>query len=172
MTAIGFSAKASNHGRVGILELSNNYLSTPLLFPVASLITGTTPRGGGLWKYILQAHSCGLMRRNKPLLSQVLHFLDFSISPKALENWRAKSLRDHYNQEFLDLNYQAPIFADSGGFKLLWNDELNISPYSIQATPEAILTLQREMGSNIIATLDYPLPPGLERTEAEERMRK
>src|SRR2546429_8322884 len=78
MTGIGFSTKASKHGRVGILELSNNHLSTPLLFPVVSLITGTTPRGGGLWKYILQAHSCGLMRRNKPLLTQVLHFLDFT----------------------------------------------------------------------------------------------
>jgi len=172
MRTVGFSTKVLRHGRIGLLDLDGNGLATPLLFPVAPLITGTTPRGGGLWKYTLQAHPYGLMRRNKPLITQVLHFLDFSVRPKSLENWRAKSLRDHYNQTFPDLKYQAPIFADSGGFKLLWNNQLDISSFGIQATPEAILALQRDMGSTLVATLDYPLPPGLQRSEAEERMRK
>lgn len=172
MNSAKFSVRSFGKGRIGSLSLDDDVIATPLLFPVTCLMTGTTPRGGGLWKYILQAHPHGLMRRNKPIITQVLHFLDFSVSPNALGRWRSMPLRDHYNQQFLDLNYHAPIFTDSGGFKLLWNSELDVSSYDIQATPEAILAIQRDLGSNMIATLDYPLPPGLRKDEAKERMQK
>ncbi len=59
-------------------------ISTPALFPVASLITGTTPRGGGIWKWVLHAHPHGLLRQQRPIMTQALHFLDFSIRPKWL----------------------------------------------------------------------------------------
>jgi 7-cyano-7-deazaguanine tRNA-ribosyltransferase len=167
-----FAKSASNGGRTGLLRLTGNELSTPLLFPVVYLITGTTARGGGLWKYVLHAHPHGLMRRQMPLMSQVLHFLDFSVRPKALRAWRKKPLREHYNQAHDYLNYQAPLFLDSGGFKLLWNSQLDLSDYSITASPESILALQQDLGGNIVATLDYPLPPGLARAEAEERMQR
>ncbi len=165
-------ARTSQHTRIGQLIINETTICTPFLFPVVPLISGTTPRGGGIWKYIVQAHPYALMRRNKPLINQVLQFLDFSISPNILDHWRSKSLREHYNSEFPDLNYHGPIFTDSGGFKLLWNAELDLSSFGIHATPETILAIQKDFGSDLIATLDYPLPPGLQRSEAEERMRK
>ena len=74
-----FSSKEFKHGRIGKLHLSqvDRKISTPHLFPVVSLMTGTTAKGGGLWKYVLQANkSHGLMHRNLPVMSQVLHFLE------------------------------------------------------------------------------------------------
>lgn len=174
-----FSAKVSSHGRIGWLRLGQIDLSTPILFPVVCLITGTTARGGGLWKYILQADvTNGLLRRNLPVMSQVLHFLDFSsTTPKALEKWRKLGLRRRYNDEVSPpLHYTAPLFLDSGGFRLLWNDSVDLSAYGLSikdgSGPQTILELQRELGGDIVATLDYPLPPGLTGSEAGERMRK
>lgn len=167
-----FHAKRFACGRQGQLCFADGHVvETPHLYPVASLITGTTASGGGLWKYVLHAHPDGLLRRQIPLMTQVLHFLDFGVSPHAIEKWRTATVREHYNRAYPDLNYTAPLFLDSGGFKLLWTRELDLSRYGIQATPEAILCLQRDFGSELIATLDYPLPPGLVREEAEERMR-
>lgn len=132
-----------------------------------------------MWKYILQAdEDNGLLRRNLPTMSQVLHFLDFSSNnARVLEKWRETTVRERYNTEdSLNLNYTAPIFLDSGGFKLLWSDNLDLSDYglSIQGNDgvQTILDLQQDFGGNIIATLDYPLPPGLISSEALERMRK
>lgn len=173
-----FSARVSHYGRIGHLRLRDTCLSTPLLFPVVCLITGSTARGGGIWKYILQADTeNGLLRRNLPVMSQALHFLDFSITPRALEKWRSFGLRKRYNEEVSPpLRYTAPLFLDSGGFKLLWNDHLDLSAYGLCVREEngqiAVLELQKDFGGDIVATLDYPLPPGLARSEAEERMRK
>ena len=46
-------------GRIGELRLRRKGevsppLSTPILYPVVSFLTGSTPRGGGLWKYLLR----------------------------------------------------------------------------------------------------------------------
>lgn len=175
----GFSATVSSqgYGRIGKLSFAQNELSTPILFPVVCLVTGTTARGGGLWKYILQAdESNGLLRRNLPVMSQVLHFLDFIPNkPKSLEKWRKRGIQGSYRED-LSLEYKAPFFLDSGGFKLLWNKSVNLSAYGLSIEdgkgPETILKLQRDFGASIIATLDYPLPPKLEASEAKERMDK
>lgn len=167
-----FNSRPFAHGRIGTLQIGQSTISTPFLFPVASLVTGTTARGGGLWKYVLHAHPQGLMRRQIPLMSQVLHFLDFGVSANSIGKWRAAEIRDHYNSAYPDLHYTAPLFLDSGGFKLLWTKELDLSRYRLTADPETILHFQRDFGGNLIATLDYPLPPGLVRHEAEERMRR
>ncbi len=171
------------HGRIGSLHLGRNgkplpALETPLLFPVVSMMTGTTPRGGGLWKYVLQADEThGLLRRidpTTPMMTQVLHFLDFGLSPQALQVWREAGLRERYNQT-LGLNCSAPIFLDSGGFKLLFNSQLDLTAYGLpmdERQAERIVELQRDLGGDLIATLDYPLPPGLDRQEAKERMDK
>ncbi len=174
-----FSSRSYKHGRLGKLCFEHAELHTPILFPVVCLITGTTARGGGLWKYILQADPLnGLLRRNLPVMSQVLHFLDFSsANPGVLEKWRRLGLRKRYNDEVSPpLRYTAPLFLDSGGFKLLWNDSVDLSAYGLSIKdgngPKTILELQRDLGGDIVATLDYPLPPGLAQAEAEKRMRK
>ncbi|MFP4411161.1 tRNA-guanine transglycosylase [Coleofasciculus sp.] len=176
-----FSSKEFKHGRIGKLHLSqiDRKISTPHLFPVVSLMTGTTAKGGGLWKYVLQENqSYGLMRRDLPMMSQVLHFLDFIRDrPHELEKWRKRGIKQRYNQEVSPSpNYTAPLFLDSGGFKLLWNKSVNLSAYGLsiddQKGFQVILDLQKDLGGDIVATLDYPLPPGLARIEAEERMHK
>ena len=129
-------------------------------------MTGSTPRGGGLWKYLLR----DLMKYDVPMLSQVLHFLDFPVNGKYLKKWREKTLREWYQE--VNGIYNAPLFLDSGGFKLLYNTGLDLKEFGIEKEAEAddILALQEDFGGEIIATLDYPLPPGLERPEAEKRM--
>ena len=159
------------NGRIGELRLQRNGevlspLSTPMLYPVVSFLTGSTPRGGGLWKYLLR----DLMKHDIPMLSQVLHFLDFPVNGKYLRKWREKTLREWYQE--VNGIYNAPLFLDSGGFKLLYNTGLDLKEFGIEKETEAddILALQEDFGGEIIASLDYPLPPDLERSEAEKRM--
>lgn len=174
-----FSAKVFSHGRTGELHLAHTTLSTPILFPVVCLITGTTARGGGLWKYVLQADvSNGLLRRNLPVMSQVLHFLDFIPNRvHELNKWRKLGIQRRYDWEVSPpLQYNSAIFLDSGGFKLLWNKNVDLSVYGLSVKSdkgyETILELQRDLGGDIVATLDYPLPPGLTESEAKEWMDK
>ena len=70
--------------------------------------------------------------------------------------------------------YDAPMFLDSGGFKLLYNAGLSLSEFGIHKETEAddILDFQLSLGGDIIASLDYPLPPGLVRSEAKTRMKR
>ncbi|MFN6567466.1 tRNA-guanine transglycosylase [Dendronalium sp. ChiSLP03b] len=180
MVLVKFSVKkVSQHGRTGRLCYKKHYFDTPLLFPVVSLVTGTTAKGGGLWKYILQMdQSNSLLRRNLPVLSQVLHFLDFIPNKKnSLASWRKLGIKRRYSEEvFPPVKYTAPLFLDSGGFKLLWNNSIDLSAYGLSMEDgqgfQSILKLQQNFGGDIIATLDYPLPPKLAALEAKERMNK
>lgn len=141
------------------------------LYPVVCFVTGTTPNGGGIWKYVLHGSEHGLLRRNLPVMTQVLHFLDFAVSPQMLqERWR-KPLREKYNGNF-GLNYTESIFTDSGGFTLMFDPELDLTRYGIpkDKLAEGILRLQLDMGANFIASLDYPIPPKLAPSEAKRRM--
>jgi 7-cyano-7-deazaguanine tRNA-ribosyltransferase len=162
---------------MGQLRLAHT-ISTPLLYPVVALVTGPTPRGGGLWKYILQANGAdSLLRRNLPVMSQVLHFLDFrSNNQDVLKRWRSIGWRERYRAEITpSVEYSAPLFLDSGGYKLLWSDSVDLSRHglSIGANgPFTILQLQQDFGGDIVATFDYPLPPGLVPAEVEERSKK
>lgn len=168
---------AAEHGRFGKLHLIRDEkelppVSTPILYPVVSLMTGVTPRGGGIWKYVLK--DC--MRQNIPLLSQVLHFVDYNLSPKHVKYWREKPLRERYRKQYeLGDDYNAPLFLDSGGFKLLYNSNLDLTEYQIRNGQEGardIANLQIDLGGDIVATLDYPFPPNIKRDEALNRMQK
>ena len=172
-SALGISEGCLGAGRIGELRLQRYGeaippLSTPILYPVASFMTGSTPYGGGLWKYILR----DFMKRDVPLFSQVLHFLDFPVNGKSLEKWRSKTVREWYRE--INGPYEAPLVLDSGGFKLLYNTGLDLSEFGINVETEAddILALQNDMGGDIITSLDYPLPTGLDRAEAERRMNR
>lgn len=157
------------HGRIGELRLSTNNrkLETPVLYPVVNFLTGTSTRGGGVWKYILKI----LMRRQTPMLSQILHFLDFPLTGRYLDNWRGKSMRAHYREQ--NGVYNGAFFLDSGGFKLLYNTGMDLQEFGIHKETEAedILDLQLGFEGDIVASLDYPLPLNLARPEAEERMK-
>lgn len=171
--------KSSEYGRIGQLTNKEKNFSTPLLFPVVCLVTGTTARGGGLWKYVLQADQAnGLLRRNLPVMSQVLHFLDFAPNNfKSVEKWRKLGIKQRYFEDVVpQIKYEAPLFLDSGGFQLLSKKSIDLSAYNLSLEGskgyQSILRLQEEFGGDIIATLDYPLPPKLIKSEAEDRMNR
>lgn len=160
-------------GRIGKLYLQRNGialppLSTPILYPVLSFMTSTSTNGGGIWKYLLK----DVMKHDVPILSQVLHFLDFNLTGKHIGYWREMSMRERYREP--NGPYDAPLFLDSGGFKLLYNAGLSLSEFGIDKETEAddILDFQLSLGGDIIASLDYPLPPGLIRSEAKTRMNR
>ena len=142
-----------------------------VLYPVVNIITGTTPRGGGVWKDILHAHPQGLLRRNLPVMTQALHFLDYKMTPAALVRWRQKPLRAHYNGN-LGLHWTAPLFADSGGFTLMHGHMYDLSAYGLRpdTLQEDVFRLQLDLGADMVASLDVPLPPGLSRGEVERRL--
>ncbi len=156
------------HGRIGELRLSSNgrKLTTPYLYPVVNFLTGTSTRGGGVWKYILHI----LMQQQRPMLSQILHFLDYPLTGRYLANWYGKSMREHYREQ--NGEYEGAFFLDSGGFKLLYKTGLDLEEFGIHKETEAedILNLQLGFEGDIVASFDYPLPPNLARSEAEERM--
>ena len=164
----------SERGRIGKLTIVRDgkplpAMYTPMLYPVVCLMTGVSPRGGGIWKYVLR----NLIENDIPSLSQVLHFLDFNLEPRHLLYWREKPLRERYRE--VDLDYKAPLFLDSGGFKLLFNINLDLSSYDIgsdENQAKDIVDLQLDLGGDLVASLDYPLPNNLDRTEAQERMQK
>ncbi len=140
------------------------------LFPVVSMVTGTTPNGGGIWKHVLRSEH-GLLRRNHPILVQALHFLDFKgVNPATLRRWREKPLQQHYNGQF-DLKFSAELFTDSGGFTLMFDPELDLSNFDIPRDwlPEGIVDLQLDFGATTITSLDYPIPPGIQLKEAKRR---
>ena len=159
-----------NNGRIGRLDLGARFTSlrTPILYPVVSFMTGSKSAGRGLHRYLLQ----DLIRHNRPFLSQVLHFLDFHPRVNHLVYWREKSVYTRLNEGFPESNYNAPIFLDSGGFKLRNTAAVNLPEFGIYSETEAddILSLQLDLGGPIIASLDYPLHPELDRPEIEKRM--
>ncbi len=99
-----------------------------------------------------------------PLLSETMHFFNFNLSPNGLERWREKGFHKWFS------DFDRPLFLDSGGFQLLNNKEFDLQRYNLSVTPKEILDLQLDFGGDIIATLDYPIPPSLKDSEAQERI--
>ena len=84
-------------GRIGELHLQRKGIAppplpTPIVYPVLAFMTSTSTNGGGIWKYLLK----DVMKHNVPILSQVLHFLDFNLTGKTIGYWREKSMCERY----------------------------------------------------------------------------
>lgn len=161
------------YGRLGELDVPHGPVETPALFPVVNMIGGTTVKSGGVWrrmrdKLISKNHLQGVM-------FQAMSFTDYGVSPDNLNDfWRTETFHERFN----DLN--APIFIDSGGFKLMNSNTFGEAPekggqpneWGLYTDPKSILGLQLDFGADIIATLDYPIPPKLNEDEKIERMNK
>lgn len=161
------------YGRLGTLDVPHGPVETPALFPVINMIGGTTKKSGGVWRrmrdqLISRDHLQGVM-------FQAMSFTDYGVSPDNLnEFWR----RESFHERFDDLN--APVFIDSGGFKLMNSNTFGAAPteggaendWGIYTNPESILGLQMDFGADIIATLDYPIPPKLNEEEKVDRMER
>ncbi|WP_017306305.1 tRNA-guanine transglycosylase [Spirulina subsalsa] len=172
-----FNSQDFEYGRLGSLKIQDYTIQTPFLFPVVCLVTSTKASGGGIWKYILHANNDnGLLTRNIPVMSQVLHFLNFIAKKyKGVETWRKLGIKRRYLEDS-GVQYNAPIFLDSGGFQLLSKKNIDLSPYGLCLDEhqgfQSILNLQKDFGGNIIASLDYPIHPKLIESEAKERINK
>jgi 7-cyano-7-deazaguanine tRNA-ribosyltransferase len=176
-----FESRALKRGRSGVLHLVRDGrvlppLETPHLFPVVNLVTGTTAKGGGIWRYIAD-DLLDSSRADTPIMSQALQFLDYHVSPKKVTEWRSKPLRDHYRDDrgVYPVDFQAPMFLDSGGFKLLFTPKLALEQYGLLKEGDearSILALQRDFGGDLVASLDYPIPPNLDLSEANDRLER
>jgi queuine/archaeosine tRNA-ribosyltransferase len=161
------------YGRLGEMSVPHGPVETPALFPVINLIGGTTVESGGVWRrmrdrLIASDHLQGVM-------FQAMSFTDYGVSPGNLKNfWREQT----FHERFDDLN--APVFIDSGGFKLMNSNTFGDAPeeggteneWGLYTDPKSILGLQVDFGADIIATLDYPIPPNLREEEKFDRMKR
>lgn len=183
---VSFETESSGdlgNARRGVIRTTCGDVETPAFFPVVSFIGGPTPQSGGIWS----------RTRNRLFgepefqgaMFQTMSFLDFNLTPDALEAWRKSTIREHFTdhdpvrpQYGQPASFTQPLFVDSGGFKLLNSDTFGDPPeeggddneWEIYTNPESILNLQLDYGADIIATLDYPIPPNLNEEETTQRM--
>lgn len=179
---------AANHptrARIGDLWVHGTRVSTPYLFPVLNILTGPPwlERNGATHKFLKSY--LFFEQRRQGLMTEVLHFTDYPFTPRNFYEWfphargsgEVHDLTYWVNHGFErrgeeDRKYQPLFFLDSGGFRLLFNRDVDISEYGYAATQESILKLQLAYGASIIASLDYPVPPSLAAKEAVERIEK
>lgn len=168
-TSFNSKQKEEFAGRSGEIHISNKKLSTPKFFPIINIMTGPPGvfRTGGIWRGIKKE----LIKEAKidAFMTQILHFLDYNISKKTLDIWLEKPLNTRIREE---AGYEPIIFADSGGFKLLFTEGIDTTKFGFSATPKSILDLQLRLGADLLATLDYPIPPNLSDSEIQDRKQK
>lgn len=161
------------YGRLGQLDVPHGPVNTPALFPVTSLIGGSTTNSGGIWSRLRDNLFSGDQLQG--VMFQAMSFTDFGVSPENLnEHWRTKPFQEWYP------NLDTPVFIDSGGFKLMNSNTFSDAPteggaendWGLYTNPASILGLQLDFGADIIATLDYPIPPNLKEAEKKERMER
>lgn len=171
MPKISFTSRQKNElsGRSGEFILGNKKFKTPKFFPIINIMTGSPGvfGTGGIWRGIKQE----LIKKTKieAFMTQILHFLDYNISKNVLNNWLEIPLDERIKSE---AGYKPLIFADSGGYKLLFTDGIDTSKFGFSPKPNDILKLQLKFGADFIATLDYPIPPNLSHSEVLDRKRK
>jgi queuine/archaeosine tRNA-ribosyltransferase len=139
---------------------------------VVNLIGGTTKASGGIWSRIRNE----LLKsdRLQGVMFQAMSFTEYGVTPDNLEWWREQSFHDRFDD--LDV----PVFVDSGGFKLMNSDTFGEAPseggveneWGLYTDPRSILGLQVDFGGDLLATLDYPIPPKLNDQEQVERMKR
>lgn len=176
----------NGRSRRGVLRVNGVAMETPALFPVLNLLTGppSLERNGATHKFL--KHQLIFKDRRPGLMSEVLHFTDYPFRPRNFREWfphtagkgnEVKTLdywvRHSFNEFAKPEEFYHPLFfLDSGGFRLLFNRDVDISDFGYQATQESILQLQLDYGADIVASLDYPVPPFLNQKQAEDRIEK
>lgn len=177
---VGFSVDSDvpdGFGRLGELDVSHGPIETPALFPVINLIGGTTIDSGSGWRYfrdniVDESHLQGIM-------FQAMSFLDYGVTPNKLPRWRKETIREKLQKDGR-AEMDTPVFIDSGGFSLMNSETFGPPPeeggpendWGLYTNPDSILNLQTDFGGDIIATLDFPIPPDLREAEKTDRMER
>lgn len=177
---VGFNVEKDvprEYGRLGTLDVSHGPVDTPALFPVINLIGGTTLDSGSGWRYfrdniVDEEHLQGIM-------FQAMSFLDYGVTPNSLSKWRKETIREKLQADGR-AEMDTPVFIDSGGFSLMNSETFGPPPeeggpeneWGLYTNPDSILNLQTDFGGDIIATLDFPIPPDLREEEKTDRMER
>lgn len=177
--------RGQGRSRRGVLTVNGNSIETPVLFPVLNLLTGPPPltRNGATHKFLKK--QLIINDRRAGFMSEALHFRDYPFSPRTFREWfphtagapDVKTL-DYWVRETFRVEeqseriYKPLFFLDSGGFRMLFNREIDIAEFGYEATPQSILQLQLDYGADIVASLDFPIPPNLIDYEAQERIER
>jgi 7-cyano-7-deazaguanine tRNA-ribosyltransferase len=170
------SSVTQDLARIGRLSLRRGRLKltpieTPALLPVVNLMTGTTPKGGGIWRHLLES----LLRDGRPLMTQALQFLDFSLPPQAVDRWmdrrKGTVLAQHLALRQIE-GYRGPLFVDSGGYKYLSGRLPNLARWGIEdgSSWRRILALQDGLGGDALFAFDLPLRAQMSDGEAAQRL--
>ena len=159
----------AGNSRAGQLHLTKSNLppiTTPRVLPWTMLINGSTIYGGGCRKRVI----FNLVKHGQPIISSALSFLDIDFTPRHLRKARAQTVKDWFSLK--DIQFDSPLFLDSGGYQYLFNTQLDLSGYGIhkETAVSDIFSLQSDWGADIITSLDYPIPRNLVRAEALERI--
>jgi queuine/archaeosine tRNA-ribosyltransferase len=115
--------------RSGQLVIGSSYVNTPCLWLGQQL--GGVPQP---WTY-----------PGFPVPGVMLNAFDFLLGRVSLKKIRARGLKTY-------LDYDGPIFMDSGGFLLQAKEQFGIGP-------KEILALYSDLSPDLAAVLDYPLRP-------------
>lgn len=146
--------------RSGELKMNGSILKTPALFPAMVFYGGASKEklyGGGIYRYLkenLKEFDCAL--------TSVTNFLDFKYSNERVEQLLQQKVKKIFN-------FNGMLFIDSGGFKLLTGNTkardgaklIGHGGFTLNPDPEIILDMQKKMGADIAATLDFPISPDL-----------
>ena len=160
----------SGRGRTGQFRFANGKeLETPYYFPVTTVMQANTTRIPVRVDHLVAQW----VDRNRPQLVNILYWFDGSQSIDIYNAWREHGIENILRKADYP-QFDAPIFMDSGGFKLRHAHNFDLTQYRIHPENMAIdiFEYQKDLKGEIAATLDYPLLPGLHRDEAVDRINR
>ncbi len=165
---MGFTIDAVNgEARRGILKVDGKKLETPFLFPVMSFFCGgdwSSKFGGGIYRDIKEYLMKPEFEKFFPgIMTSIAQINDFPVTKDKFEN---VYLSQTVSKRF---NYKGILFVDSGGFKLLTNGGIHGKDFDIENRRQ-VLEYQKKFGADIIASLDYPIYPGIKKAERKNRI--
>lgn len=161
--------------RVGRLEVAGTTFETPNLFPVVNFYAGGTQNslfGGGVhrtMKEFMAGHEVvsggDYTEYFDGVMTSVASLTDYNITEERYNSYMEVPIKER--DEFTD--FDGVLFVDSGGFKFLYDGELDGSDFQVEIDQKTAFDIQRQLGANIIVNLDRPIEPD---DNYEERVRK
>jgi tRNA-guanine family transglycosylase len=179
MVSFDIDAEAGD-ARRGQLQVNNQTLETPTLFPVLSFYGGGNEGalfGGGIHRTVkefLVNHPPVVGEEDYSdlfpgVMTSIASLTDYNIREKKLNWYLDKEIREW--ECFSD--YQGMIFADSGGYKILKNGGgLKGEDFEKDIDQNKALDMQQDLGPDIVVNLDHPIHPDDEFEERIEKMEK
>lgn len=147
----------------------------PVLLPVVNFMTGPPPalRNGGIWKGIKRQ----VLQDSHPgaVMTHAFHFLDFQLTRESYDEWLEGPGGSGGFRGWLDMQSKREgnplLFVDSGGFQLMNGPVPDFSRYGFRGDAAGIFKMQTNLSADAVASLDYPIGPGLPQDQVTRRLR-